>query len=57
MSVLNNPRDYQRGYRLCDCGMKILLEAGFDYPKQAWYICKTCNRWVIDPKKEESPDA
>ncbi|SFK92657.1 hypothetical protein SAMN05216302_102139 [Nitrosomonas aestuarii] len=56
MSVLNKPRDYRRGYRLCDCGMKILLEAGFDYPKQVWYICKTCNTWAIDPRQEKSPE-
>ncbi|MDR4518941.1 MAG: hypothetical protein MRK00_16345 [Nitrosomonas sp.] len=56
MSVLNKPEDYRRGYRFCDCGYKILLEAGFDFPKTAWVICKQCNRWAIDPKRENNSE-
>lgn len=45
--------EFERGYRSCACGLRNVLEAGADYPKESWIKCGQCKCHVVDPKKIE----
>ena len=41
--------DLDKGFKRCDdCNKLHILQAGTDYPNDAWVKCKECDCWVVD---------
>lgn len=46
-----NEDDINQGFKDCDrdgCNHRHILEAGTDYPKEKWTMCKSCECWVVE---------
>lgn len=43
-----NEQDIKRGYKVCECGLKHILESGTDYPEDQWVLCEDCKCYVVD---------
>ncbi|WP_177167807.1 hypothetical protein [Nitrosomonas marina] len=50
----NKLNEHECGFENCACGYIHVLEAGADWPEEAWTVCTKCSCNVIDRKKVNS---
>lgn len=49
-----NQEDIKRGFKVCECGYKHVLESGTDFPDECWILCNDCKCYVVDEKRVKS---